>query len=52
MILDTDTQAETERYFGIRMDHPNPDQVLEILAHAGQGNPAEPGDELLSDFAS
>ena len=46
------SQAETERYFAARAARSSLGRVLEILARAGQGNPAEPGDELPSDLAS
>ena len=52
MNLDTDLQAEAERYFAARAARSSPGPVSEILARAGQGNLAEPGDELPSDLAS
>lgn len=52
MNLDTDLQAETERYFATRAARSSPGRALEILARAGQGTPAEPDDELPSDLAS
>ena len=51
MNLDADLQAEAEQYFATRAARCSPGRTLEILARAGQGNPAEPGDELPSDFA-
>ena len=43
-------QAEVERYFDARAVRSSPAQALEILAHAGQGQPPEPGDELPPDL--
>ena len=39
-------QAEAERYFAARAARVTPGQAREILARAGRGNPARPGDEI------
>ena len=46
------SQAETERYFAARAARSSPGRALELLARAGHGNPAEPGDEMPPDLAS
>ena len=44
------SQAEAERYFAARAARSSPGRALDILARAGQGRPAEPGDELVPDL--
>ena len=44
------SQAEAERYFAARAARSSPGRALDILARAGQGQPAEPGDELTPDL--
>jgi predicted transcriptional regulator len=39
-------QAEAERYFAARAARATPGRAREILARAGRGNPARPGDEI------
>ncbi len=45
------SQAEAERYFAARAARSTPARALEILAHAGQGQSPEQGDEPPPDLA-
>ena len=44
-------QAEAERTFAARAARSSPARALDILTHAGQGQPPEPGDARPSDLA-